>query len=83
METSAIKKWGHSQGMIIPKTALYALQWQQDDKVILRVEDKKLIIEQAPKIQRKNIKELFQDFNIANYTPGEIDWGKPAGDEVW
>ena len=83
MEISKIKKWGNSQGIIIPKYLLNSLQWQQDEKIILRIEDKKLLIEQAPKSQHKNIKEIFKDFNSENYTPQEMNWGKPAGDEIW
>lgn len=32
--------------------------------------------------KRKNIKELFADYH-EEYTPVEIDWGKPVGEEVW
>jgi antitoxin MazE len=83
METTAIKKWGNSQGIIIPKSLLNSLKWQTDEKITLRVEDKKILIEQAPENQPKNIKELFKGFNIANYMPQEIDWGKPTGGELW
>mgnify|MGYP002856294066 CR=1 FL=1 len=83
METTAIKKWGNSQGIIIPKSLLNSLKWHTDEKITLRVEDKKILIEQAPENQHKNIKKLFKGFNIANYTPQETDWGKPTGDELW
>ena len=43
-------------------------------------QDGKLIIE--PEAKRKNIKELFADFD-GNYSPVEIDWGDPVGDELW
>ena len=83
MEITAIKKWGNSQGIIIPKYLLNSLKWQTDEKITLRIEDKKILIEQAPENQYKNIKELFKGFNLKNYKPHEIDWGKPAGDELW
>ena len=81
--TTAIKKWGTSQGIIIPKSFLNSLNWQPNEKITLRIEDKKIIIEQAPENRHKNIKELFKGFNQKNYTSQEIDWGKPSGDEVW
>ena len=40
----------------------------------------KIIIEKATK--QKNIKELFADYH-GEYTPVEIDWGEPVGNEVW
>lgn len=30
----------------------------------------------------KRIVELFADFN-GDYVPAEMDWGKPAGKEIW
>ena len=39
-----------------------------------------IIIEKAE--SRKNIKELFADYH-GEYTPIEIDWGEPVGEEVW
>ena len=83
MEISTLQKWGNSHGIRIPKYLLNSLQWQQGEKITMSVEGKKLLIEQAPINRHKNIKELFKDFNPKNYTSHEIDWGKPAGDEVW
>ena len=34
------------------------------------------------KDKKLNIKELFTDFND-RYTPIEIDWGHPVGEEIW
>lgn len=46
--------------------------------------DIKNIIEKDKQLQhkRKNIKELFTDYN-EDYTPIEIDWGKKEGSELW
>lgn len=33
-------------------------------------------------VQRKNITELFSDFN-GEYKPVEMNWGEPTGEEVW
>ena len=83
MEVATIQKWGNSQGIRIPKRLLDSLQWQQGERIILSSKNKKLLIEKAPTNQHKNIKELFKGFNPDNYTPSEVDWGKPVGDEVW
>lgn len=46
----------------------------------MTAENDKIVIEKAEK--RKNIRELFADFH-GEYTPVEIDWGEPVGEEVW
>ena len=39
-------------------------------------------MEKAKDKKRKNIKELFENFEGA-YEPIEIDWGNPEGEEIW
>lgn len=36
----------------------------------------------AEVVREKNIKELFENYND-NYSPKEIDWGKPTGEEFF
>ncbi len=77
---TTIQKWGNSQGIRIPKFLLDAVQWSDDEQIILSAEKNKIIIEKAE--PRKNIIELFADFDGA-YEPVEMDWGEPVGEEVW
>lgn len=78
--TTTIQKWGNSQGIRIPKFILESLNWTGSERLVVSAEDDKIIIERAER--RKNIKELFADYH-EEYTPIEIDWGEPVGDEVW
>ena len=78
--TTTIQKWGNSQGIRIPKYLLDAVQWSEDEQLILSAHKNKIIIEKAE--PRKNIMELFADFD-GEYTPIEMDWGHPVGEEVW
>ena len=78
---TTIQKWGNSQGVRIPKILLDSVDWKENEKIIIVAEDGKLIMEKA-KAKRKNIKELFKDYN-GEYKPEEIDWGKPEGEEIW
>lgn len=78
--TTAIQKWGNSQGIRIPKRLLDALHWSEHEELIVQTENDKLILTKA--VQRKNIKELFADFE-GDYVPEDIDWGKPVGEEIW
>ena len=58
--TTTIQKWGNSQGIRIPKTILDTVKWTENEKIILVVENEKIIMEKAKK-KRKNIKELFAE----------------------
>ena len=69
--TTTIQKWGNSQGIRIPKTILDTVKWTENEKIILVVENEKIIMEKAKK-KRKNIKELFADYE-GEYEPIEID----------
>lgn len=77
---TSIQKWGNSQGIRIPKFLLEAVQWTGNEQLSVYAEEDKLVITKADR--RKNIKELFEGFEGV-YTPIEIDWGKPVGEEVW
>ncbi len=79
--TTTIQKWGNSQGIRIPKIVLDSVNWKENEKIIIIVEDGRLIMEKASG-KRKNINELFANYN-EEYKPEEIDWGKPEGEEIW
>ena len=80
--TTMIQKWGNSQGVRIPKVILDSVNWSENEKIVIIVDNGKLVIEKAKEEhKRKNIKELFKDYK-EDYTPVEIDWGKPEGDEI-
>ena len=59
--TTTIQKWGNSQGIRIPKFILEAVHWNGNERLVVSAENDKIIIERAEK--RKNIKELFDDFD--------------------
>ncbi len=79
--TTSIQKWGNSQGVRIPKMLLDAVKWSENEEVTITVYDGKLIIEKAKK-EKESIMELFENYE-EEYTPEEVDWGKPEGKEVW
>lgn len=80
--TTTIQKWGNSQGVRIPKVILDTVNWAEDEQIVILVQDNKLVIEKAREKKRKNIKELFADYN-EEYEPIKIDWGEPKGEEIW
>lgn len=79
--TTTIQKWGNSQGVRIPKILLDTVKWSDNEQIMIVVDDGKLIIEKA-KNKRKNIKELFANYE-GDYKPIEVDWGEPEGEEIW
>jgi len=59
----------------------------ENDPVDVILEDEKIIIKKI-KTEHKTIKQRLKDFYGDNYEKfsspqKEIDWGKPAGNEVW
>ncbi len=80
--TTSIQKWGNSQGIRLPKYILEAIQWKENEVINITTENDKIIIEKATVSERKNIKELFANFD-EEYKPTQIDWGKPEGEEIW
>ncbi len=80
--TTNIQKWGNSQGVRIPKILLDTVKWNENEQIVILVEDDKLIIEKAKNKKRKNIKELFENYE-GEYEPVQVDWGNPVGEEIW
>lgn len=77
-----IQKWGNSQGIRLPKYILELNQWKENDQIDIKAENGNIIISKVEESKRKNIKELFADYD-GQYSSAEIDWGKPAGKEIW
>ena len=80
--TTTIQKWGNSQGIRLPKYILEAINWNEDEKLDIKTENGKIVIEKTAQRERKNIKELFANLD-GEYTPTDIDWGEPVGKEIW
>ena len=79
--TTTIQKWGNSQGVRIPKAILDTVDWKENEKITIFIDNGKIVMEKA-KLKRKNIKQLFENYN-EKYEPTEIDWGEPKGEEIW
>ena len=80
--TSKIQKWGNSHGIRIPKAILETVKWKEDECVEIFIENNKIVIEKLEDKNRKNIKQLFENYK-GEYEPIDIDWGKTEGNEIW
>ena len=78
--TTNLQRWGNSHGIRIPKFILDTLQWTGDEELTLSADNGQITIRKAE--PRKNIKELFENFD-GEYKPSEFDFGGAVGKEVW
>jgi len=78
-----IQKWGNSQGLRLARQILEDACISVGDDVELTVREGMIVIVPIRRIRgRQNLKELVSRIP-KNYKPEEMDWGKPAGNEVW
>jgi antitoxin MazE len=77
---SAVTKWENSQGVRIPRDILDIADISSGDPVEITAKKNTIIIRKYRK--RETIQELFEGFDGA-YTPEEVSWGSPVGDEIW
>ena len=80
METT-IQKWGNSLAVRVPRSMAQKLALRVGSTVAMREEKKTIIIRAAPKT-RKSLKALIAMIRPENMHE-EMDWGKPAGKEIW
>jgi Growth regulator len=78
---AAFKKWGNSQGIIIPKSILEIVGITENEPVNLSVENGNIVISRIEKT-KKTIEEIFEGYT-GDFQNEEIDWGDDVGEEVW
>jgi antitoxin MazE len=88
--TTAIVKWGNSQGIRLPKALLKSADISKNDTVDILVKNEAIIIKKTQDKKHKTTRERLADFygtknKAKKHTEkqAEIDWGKPAGKEIW
>lgn len=83
MNTTKLKKWGNSQGILFPKAILKQTQLSVGDSVSIRVQGDEIIIKkETPKRQHRTLRERFASYT-GNYVTEEWDTGMPVGDEIF
>ncbi|MCL1878077.1 MAG: AbrB/MazE/SpoVT family DNA-binding domain-containing protein [Defluviitaleaceae bacterium] len=88
--TTAIVKWGNSRGIRLPKPFLESMDLKENDTVDIHTEDNRIIIQKSAKGKtlKQRVEEFYgKDFETAlqehPYEFEEMDWGSPAGNEIW
>ncbi len=76
-----LHRWGNSVGLRLPKAMLTQLGLIEGAEVAVMIEGDRLVIEpHRPK--RMTLKQILRGFSPED-RPGEVDWGKRVGKEVW
>lgn len=78
-----VQKWGNSQGLRLTKNLLAEARVEVGDEVDISVKDGVIIVTPARKnCGRHSLEHLVAEIP-EDYQTGEVDWGEPAGREVW
>jgi len=78
-----IQKWGNSQGLRIAKNLLTDVRLGVGDEVDISVREGIMIVAPVKRIRGRHSIEDLAARIPKNYQPSEVDWGEPAGKEVW
>ena len=79
MEQVAIRSWGNSQGIRIPKNILDKMQLKISDVLDIEVKDDTIILKKQ--FVHRTFEERLAEYN-GEITVCDFDWGEPAGREI-
>lgn len=79
---TTIVKWGNSQGIRLPKHLLESADISEQDTLEVLAENHSIIIKKIDQRPRKTIQDRFRGFS-GTYDAEIVDWGPPAGKEIW
>jgi antitoxin MazE len=77
---ATVSKWGNSLGVRIPKDIAQSARIVAGDDVDMRIEGSAIVMRK--KLRHQPLKELLKDCTQP-YDSEWVDWGEPAGDEIW
>ena len=78
-----VQKWGNSQGLRLSKEVLSDARIGVGDAVNVAVRDGLLVVTPVRRVRGALDLEQIVARIPKGYRPGELDWGPPAGEEVW
>ncbi|MBR2121891.1 MAG: AbrB/MazE/SpoVT family DNA-binding domain-containing protein [Lachnospiraceae bacterium] len=79
MEQTAVRAWGNSQGIRIPKTIMESMSLNVNDVLDITVENDMIILKKA--FRHKSFEERLSAYN-GKISLCDFDWGDPAGKEM-
>ena len=78
-----VQKWGNSQGLRLSKDLLRDANIEVGDTVSVTVREGALVVTPVRRVRGRLDLALLVSEIPEDYKHGEIDWGPPAGREVW
>lgn len=82
MTTATIGKWGNASAVRLPKPFCDLIGITIGDDVRLSVDgNQRIIIE--PAYEEHTLKSRMRQWDGVRYHSEELDWGSPAGEELW
>ena len=78
-----VQKWGNSQGLRLAKEVLKRVRITIGDEVDVTARHGVIVISPVRRVRGKESLQKLVLRIPKNYEAAEIDWGKPAGKEVW
>lgn len=79
MEQVAIRNWGNSQGIRIPKAILDKLNIKVSDTLQIGIENDTIVLKKIMK--HKTFEERLADYD-GKISVCDFDWGEPVGREM-
>lgn len=77
---TTIRKIGNSQGVTIPKEICDEMGLPLGSRVLVAAKDGGIVITPA---RGRTLRERLPEWDGVRYRAEEVDWGKPAGSEMW
>ena len=78
-----VQKWGNSQGLRVTKALLDEAGIHVGDEVDVSARRGRIIVEPVSRIRGRHDLKVLVSKMPEEYQPAELDWGPPAGKEVW
>ena len=79
MDQVAIRTWGNSQGIRIPKDILAKMQLKTSDILDISIEDDAIVLRKQ--FRHKSFEERLAEYE-GKISVTDFNWGKPKGREL-
>ncbi len=79
--TATVGKWGNALALRLPRAFCRELGIEPGSPVTLELRGASIVIEPAD--ERFTLRGRMRGWDGERYRSEELDWGSPAGDELW
>ena len=76
-----IRPWGNSQGILLSKAILQSTGFACNDILEVDVNEGSLHLHKP--VRHKTLEERIEESGVPLTLIGELDYGEPAGGEIW